>query len=111
MATGFTAWKMAKGLYIVPLLFAYTPILHGTLVGKARGHAVHRRRALRARRRDRGAYGGRINWVTRAIMAALCVVLIWPEQAALHWAALAVFAAMLAWNILQDRASARPAPA
>ncbi|MGD8498269.1 MAG: TRAP transporter fused permease subunit, partial [Chromatiales bacterium] len=29
MATGFTAWKLAKGLYIVPLLFAYTPFLSG----------------------------------------------------------------------------------
>ncbi|MEM9603235.1 MAG: TRAP transporter fused permease subunit [Pseudomonadota bacterium] len=30
MATGFEAWKVAKGLYIVPLLFAYTPLLTGS---------------------------------------------------------------------------------
>lgn len=29
MRTGFTAWKLAKGLYIVPLLFAYTPLITG----------------------------------------------------------------------------------
>lgn len=29
MATGFEAWKIAKGLYIVPLLFAYTPLVSG----------------------------------------------------------------------------------
>ena len=29
MATGFEAWKIAKGLYIVPLLFAYTPLVGG----------------------------------------------------------------------------------
>jgi TRAP-type uncharacterized transport system fused permease subunit len=29
MATGLTAWRIAKGLYIVPVLFAYTPILSG----------------------------------------------------------------------------------
>ncbi|MEO0495814.1 MAG: TRAP transporter fused permease subunit [Pseudomonadota bacterium] len=29
MATGFQAWKIAKGLYIVPLLFAYTPLISG----------------------------------------------------------------------------------
>jgi TRAP transporter 4TM/12TM fusion protein len=29
MATGFTAWRIAKGLYIVPILFAYTPFLSG----------------------------------------------------------------------------------
>jgi len=27
MATGVEAWKIAKGLYVVPLLFAYTPVL------------------------------------------------------------------------------------
>ncbi|MCC5865900.1 MAG: TRAP transporter fused permease subunit [Wenzhouxiangella sp.] len=29
MATGFTAWKLAKGLYLIPLLFAYTPLVSG----------------------------------------------------------------------------------
>lgn len=29
MATGFESWKIAKGLYIVPLLFAYTPLVSG----------------------------------------------------------------------------------
>lgn len=32
MATGFQAWKIAKGLYIVPLMFAYTPLVSGTWV-------------------------------------------------------------------------------
>jgi TRAP-type uncharacterized transport system fused permease subunit len=27
MATGVEAWKIAKGLYIVPLMFAYTPLI------------------------------------------------------------------------------------
>tara|TARA_R110000787_G_scaffold103270_2_gene209788 strand:+ start:798 stop:2939 length:2142 start_codon:yes stop_codon:yes gene_type:complete len=31
MATGFQAWKIAKGLYIIPLLFAYTPMIGGSL--------------------------------------------------------------------------------
>jgi len=32
MATGFESWKIAKGLYIVPLLFAYTPLISGSFV-------------------------------------------------------------------------------
>ncbi len=32
MATGFESWKIAKGLYIVPLMFAYTPLISGSLV-------------------------------------------------------------------------------
>lgn len=31
MATGMEAWKIAKGLYIVPLMFAYTPIIGAPL--------------------------------------------------------------------------------
>ena len=30
MATGLTAWKLAKGLYLIPLLFAYTPLVNGS---------------------------------------------------------------------------------
>jgi TRAP transporter 4TM/12TM fusion protein len=29
MATGLTAWRISKGLYVIPLLFAYTPLLSG----------------------------------------------------------------------------------
>ncbi len=31
MATGVEAWKIAKGLYIVPLMFAYTPLMGSDL--------------------------------------------------------------------------------
>lgn len=31
MATGVEAWKIAKGLYIVPLMFAYTPLIGAEL--------------------------------------------------------------------------------
>jgi TRAP-type uncharacterized transport system fused permease subunit len=34
MATGFTAWKLAKGLYIIPFLFAYTLLIDGSLYDK-----------------------------------------------------------------------------
>lgn len=30
MATGLTAWKVSKGLYLVPLLFAYSPLITGS---------------------------------------------------------------------------------
>ncbi|MEM8750310.1 MAG: TRAP transporter fused permease subunit [Pseudomonadota bacterium] len=32
MQTGFQSWKIAKGLYIVPLMFAYTPLISGEWV-------------------------------------------------------------------------------
>ncbi len=30
MATGLTSWKVAKGLYLVPVLFAYSPLISGS---------------------------------------------------------------------------------
>lgn len=30
MPTGVTSWKIAKGLYLVPVLFAYSPLISGT---------------------------------------------------------------------------------
>ena len=32
MATGVESWKIAKGLYIVPMLFAYTPLISGNFI-------------------------------------------------------------------------------
>lgn len=30
MKTGMVAWKVGKGMYIIPLLFAFTPLINGT---------------------------------------------------------------------------------
>jgi len=30
IATGLTSWKVAKGLYLVPVLFAYSPLISGS---------------------------------------------------------------------------------
>ena len=34
MRTGFTAWKIGKGLYIVPFLFAFSPLVTGDFFAK-----------------------------------------------------------------------------
>jgi TRAP transporter 4TM/12TM fusion protein len=34
MKTGFEAWKLAKGLYVMPLLFAYTDLIDGSFMDK-----------------------------------------------------------------------------
>lgn len=79
MATGFMAWKVAKGLYIVPLLFAYTSFIGGSweevlsiftfacvgiyaLVGFMEGYLE-----------------SRLNLALRLICGVLGVVLLWPH--------------------------------
>ncbi|WP_209424663.1 TRAP transporter fused permease subunit [Pararhodobacter sp. SW119] len=111
MATGFTAWKMAKGLYVVPLLFAYTPILHGTLWEKLEVTLFTAAALYALAAAIEGHMEAGIGWIMRAVMLALCVVLIYPEQAVVHWATLALFVGLLAWNVLQDRRQRRTAPA
>lgn len=92
MATGFTAWKVAKGLYIVPLLFAYTNFIGGTplevfsifvfgvfglyaFVGFMEGYLE-----------------GRLNIVLRAVCGGLALTLLWPhDQLMLNAIAIVIF--------------------
>ncbi len=111
MATGFTAWKMAKGLYIVPLLFIYSPILTGTLWEKIEVTIFTAAALYCFAAAIEGHMEAAVNIVQRALLAALCVILIWPVSAAWHWVAFAVFLALLAWNILQDRRERQPVTA
>jgi len=103
MATGVQAWKMAKGLYIVPLLFAYSPLLHGTLYEKLEVTLFTAAALYALAAAIEGHMEARLNWLMRLVMAGLCVILIWPVTAGWHWLALAVFTALVAWNVLQDR--------
>ena len=107
MATGVEAWKMAKGLYIVPLLFAYSPILTGTLWEKLEVTLFTLAALYALAAAIEGHMEARIGKVMRAVMAGLCVVLIWPVTAGWHYLALAAFAALLVWNVVQDRRAPR----
>ena len=99
MATGFTAWKVAKGLYIVPLLFAYTPFIGGdwaevlsifafacvgiyALVGFMEGYLE-----------------SRLNIALRLLCGVLGVVLLWPHgMLVVNLAAATLFIALFIYN-------------
>jgi TRAP-type uncharacterized transport system fused permease subunit len=112
MATGVQAWKMAKGLYIIPLLFAYSPILYGTFWEKIEVTVFTLAALYAMASAIEGHMEARLSWLMRAVMAGLCVVLIWPVTAGWHWGAFALFLVLVAWNVWQDRRGAgRAAPA
>jgi len=105
MRTGLTAWKLAKGLYIMPVLFAYTPFLYGdwgealtifsfSLVGLYAFAAAFQGHL----ERDHGT-------VARLVLAALALGLLWPQQELLHWTGLAGFSAFLTWDYVMARRS------
>jgi len=113
MATGFVAWKVAKGLYIIPFLFAYTPLLGGELwydleVCFFAFFAIY---ALA------GAIDGHmeapVGWPMRAVLFVLGVAMMWPNERLFHLSGLAIFAVYLTVNILASRRidAARRVPA
>ncbi|MEJ2406734.1 MAG: TRAP transporter fused permease subunit [Candidatus Thiodiazotropha sp.] len=101
--TGFTAWKLAKGLYIMPLLFAYTPMLYGdwsaafeiffftliSLYAFAAAFQGHLERDLKL--------------PARILIGVIAVCLLYPGQEILHWVSLLAFTIFFAWDYLQSR--------
>lgn len=99
MATGFASWKLAKGLYIVPVLFAYTPFLSGDWPVMIRifGFAVIGVYAVSA------ALQGCMEKPFGPVFRVLCLVggaaCMWPEPLWLNAAGAVVVIALLIWNI------------
>ena len=83
MKTGVQAWKVAKGLYLVPLLFAYTPFLGGDW------HVVMEIFVFATL----GLYG-----VAAGMQGYLVGPLGWPERAALLTAGALLFWPALWWT-------------
>lgn len=98
MATGFTAWRIAKGLYIIPILFAYTPILSGDwiLALTISGFAAVGIYAL-ASGFEGFAEQPLYIWMRPLIFAA-GIALIWPLPVVWHLAMVAVVIALLFAN-------------
>lgn len=91
MATGFASWKIAKGLYIIPLLFAYTDIIGGDLLAKLEifGFALVGLFALAC-----GLQGymiARVSWLTRILLLLAGTAMLWPDFILVHVAGLVFF--------------------
>ncbi|MEM6739088.1 MAG: TRAP transporter fused permease subunit [Pseudomonadota bacterium] len=107
MATGVASWKLAKGLYIVPILFAYTPFLSGDW-GAALvifGFGVVGIYGLSAGLA--GAMEGPIGWPLRVLALAAGAAALWPDAVWINLGGAAAILAMLAWSI---RTAPAPSP-
>ncbi|MGB5834406.1 MAG: TRAP transporter fused permease subunit [Thiohalocapsa sp.] len=98
MRTGLTAWKLAKGIYIVPVLFAYTPILHGDWPAALTIFAF----ALVALYAFAAAFQGwlvvPLGWVVRFLLCAAATLMLWPGPFWLHAAGVLLFLLLYAWS-------------
>jgi TRAP-type uncharacterized transport system fused permease subunit len=101
MATGVASWKLAKGLYIVPVLFAYTPLLSGNWPEMIRvfGFAVIGVYALSAALQ--GCMEKRFGFFMRGLCAAAGFACLWPEPIALNIAGALSVITLLFWNLRQ----------
>jgi TRAP-type uncharacterized transport system fused permease subunit len=78
MATGLAAWRIAKGLYIIPLLFAYTDFLAGDFWRSLWIFAFGSVGIFALTAAIAGHLEGRISWPERALLVATGTALLWP---------------------------------
>ncbi|MCG6404790.1 TRAP transporter permease [Vibrio fluvialis] len=79
MRTGLTAWKIAKGLYLVPLLIAYTQLIDWdpmTVITIGFFAIVGTYAMIGA---IEGFLEGPLNWQIRALLAVIGIALVWPN--------------------------------
>ena len=111
MRTGIESWKLAKGLYIVPLLMAYTPFLSGDW-GAAIvifGFAIFGIYGLAGALQ--GCLERRLNWPMRAIAAAAGIACLWPGILAVNLAGVAAVVALFVLSLRIGHATPTVAPA
>ena len=99
MRTGFTSWKIAKGLYLVPVLFAFTPLITGSwserlLVFAFACFGLYALAALLQWHLEE-----RLNLLTAALLLASAALLLWtPLGVAFHIAGALLFVAVIVWQ-------------
>ena len=99
MRTGFTAWKIAKGLYIVPLLFAYSPLISGDLVEKFTVFAFGLFGIYAIIAGLEGFLEHRLGWVVRLLMFPVGALMLWPHGTLwLDASGLVIFLGLLVWS-------------
>ena len=94
LATGVESWKLAKGLYIIPLLFVYTPILfQGSFLEVAEVSIAALLGLFCFAAFFEGYHRNHLNWLFRTGYLASGVLLIWPLMWC-HGAGLVLFIAL-----------------
>ena len=82
LETGFESWKLAKGLYIIPFLFIYTPILfEGPLWQVAETSVSALLGLFCAAVFFEGFHVVALNWLFRIMYVAAAIMLLWPNLA------------------------------
>ncbi|MGH6900987.1 MAG: TRAP transporter permease, partial [Geminicoccaceae bacterium] len=112
MATGLTAWKIAKGLYVMPLLFAYTPFLAGDFWLSLWIFAFGTVGIYALTAAISGWMEAPLSWLERILLAATGTALLWPTGPTVNVPGFVFFLALFAFNLWRGRRGrAQPAAA
>lgn len=104
LATGLTSWKLAKGLYLVPVLFAYSPLVSGTWPERFNVFfwaclGLYAMAGLLQWRLAR-----KLNPVTATLLGVSAALLLWsPFSVYYHLVGAAVLFGVVYWQRHQDR--------
>jgi len=106
MRTGFTAWKLAKGLYIVPLLFAYSPLITGDFLEMLRVFCFALFGIYAIIAGLEGYLEHKLHPVVRLLMFPIGALMLWPHgQILLDGAGVLIFVAVLVWSSRRGRST------
>ena len=112
MSTGMVSWKLAKGLYLMPVLFAYTPFLTGTPLEMSIVFVVAILGMTGIGAAMEGHLEAPLGWPARILLGVSGVVLLWPDTPALNAVAAVVVLSILVANVRASRRrTAEPVPA
>ncbi len=99
MATGLTSWKLSKGLYLVPLLFAYSPLITGDWLERVQEFfwaslGLYALAGLLHWHLDKP-----LNFVTAGLLLISAILLAWaPFPMAFHIAGAGVLIGVIFWQ-------------
>jgi len=99
MRTGLVAWKIAKSLYAIPVLFAYTPFLSGDFAAALEVFVFAALGIYAITGAIEGHLEAVLNWPLRVTCAALGVSLLWPLAWPWHVGAAITILVVWTWNI------------
>jgi TRAP transporter 4TM/12TM fusion protein len=99
MATGFTAWMIAKSLYVMPVLFAYTPFLAGDFWVSLWIFAFGTVGIYALTAAISGWMEAPLSWLERALLAATGTALLWPTGPIVNVPGFLLFLALFAFNL------------
>lgn len=99
MATGVASWKLAKGLYIIPVLFAYTPFLSGDWPAMIQVFCFGAVGVYALAGALQGCMEKPLGWIMRALCLVAGLAALWPDALIVNIIGAIATAGLLVVNI------------